>query len=63
MLQYIDSEGKKGRSGDGTALNLAQGLVHLQASTLEYCTPGHRMGRSYHLLITALTGAVSLAAE
>jgi hypothetical protein len=63
MLQYVDSKGRQERSFDGTVLNLAQGLVHLQTSTLEYCTPGHRMGRSYHLLITALAGAISLSAD
>jgi len=39
-------------------LNLARGLVGLQDRTLEYCTPGHRMGHSYQLLIAALVEAV-----
>jgi len=56
MLKRNDVKDKKRRFNDNTIPNLTEGLIALQTGTSEYCTPGHRMGHGYGLLISGLTG-------
>jgi len=39
---------------DEGVLSLARSLASLLNSSYEYCTPGHRMGHSYRLLLARL---------
>jgi hypothetical protein len=49
--------GDDNKSGNkpGFLLNLASGLLELLPGSVEYCTPGHRMGLGYKLLLDNLT--------
>lgn len=46
--------GEKQDLGKEGILSLARSLTFLLNSSHEYCTPGHRMGHSYQLLLTHL---------
>lgn len=49
-----DQSGVKRSLGDEGILSLARSLASLLNSSYEYCTPGHRMGHSYRLLLAHL---------
>jgi len=59
MLKHDDPEGNKRSIGNDAILSLAKDLVALLADSSEYCTPGHRMGRGYQLLVVGLAGTTS----
>ena len=51
---------KRRDQGDiGTVFSLAEGLTALLLGASEYCTPGHRMGKGYRLLINGIVEATA----
>jgi hypothetical protein len=50
---------ERGRSADIPLLSLAHELAGLLARANEFCTPGHRMGAGYRLLLTADSQEIS----
>ncbi len=59
MLKQNDPAGNKRSIGNDAMLSLAKDLVALLADSSELCTPGHRMGRGYQLLVAGLTEITS----
>ena len=60
MLKQDDPEGNKRSRGNDAMLSLAKDLVTLLYGSSEYCTPGHRMGRGYRLLVDGLMEGIDL---